>query len=246
MGGRQGANPSPLIHKRTPKRTIDMIEKNDTTSKTERLYNGYRFRGTALPTPPKKHIASHCNYEGRVFGRATTIELLGNEEHGYKWWGLVCSCGTKFAARSRELQRGHTRSCGCLQREVASINGTNTRLAHGDAAKHELFSSYLKSARDRNIEWNLSEDLFYSLVSGNCVYCGIGPNKLRKPHAQVFGGFMYTGIDRVNNRVGYTVANSVPCCWDCNRGKGTLSEEDFYSWIDRIYKYRLEHSFSGV
>jgi hypothetical protein len=216
------------------------------------IYKGYRFRGKNLPTPLNKKISTRANYIGKRFSRSIVIECLGNEEHGYKWWGLQCDCGTKFAARSRELAKGHTQSCGCLQKEIAALNGGSNRLAFGEASMNELFASYIKSSTGRNYEWGLSKEEFKKLVTGNCVYCGILPNKERKPNKGVYGGFMYTGIDRIDNNIGYIKGNVVSCCWDCNRAKGSLTVEEFLAWIKRIEEYkaarsaRFEHGESGA
>jgi aminopeptidase C len=79
----------------------------------------------------KKKLSKKADLTGKKFGNALVIEFLGNEKHGYKWWGLICDCGVLFAARSRELKRGHTKSCGCLQKKVAKkmVGITNYRTA---------------------------------------------------------------------------------------------------------------------
>lgn len=43
---------------------------------------------------------------------------------------------------------------------------------------------------------------------------------------------------RINNSVGYTVANVVPCCKECNLGKKTMDVSVFLSWIRRVYEYQ--------
>lgn len=47
--------------------------------------------------------------------------------------------------------------------------------------------------------------------------------------------FVYNGIDRVDNSVGYVLSNCVPCCSTCNRMKGTMSSEEFKEKIKLIY-----------
>ena len=43
------------------------------------------------------------------------------------------------------------------------------------------------------------------------------------------------GIDRINNSVGYTEKNSVPCCGTCNVAKGQMTLAEFKLWIARIH-----------
>lgn len=39
------------------------------------------------------------------------------------------------------------------------------------------------------------------------------------------------GIDRKDNKKGYTKQNTLPCCWTCNRMKRDWKAEDF---LDRV------------
>lgn len=203
----------------------------------ETRYKGYRFRSKgSLPKAPQKQMSKRADRRGHVFGRLSVIEDLGVAPVGYRWWGCVCQCGERVAVRSRELDRGHTQSCGCLHRESLTSGGHN-RLPVGEASFNELLASYIKSATSRGHEWALSREEFAAIVSGPCTYCGIAQNKERKPNRGVNGGFLYTGIDRVDNAIGYVNGNVVPCCWDCNRAKGTLSVSEFKGWITRLIKH---------
>lgn len=48
------------------------------------------------------------------------------------------------------------------------------------------------------------------------------------------GQFLYNGIDRLDNRRGYTVKNSVPCCTLCNYKKGNQSADEFLTWVRKV------------
>lgn len=78
------------------------------------------------------------------------------------------------------------------------------------------------SAGKRGHVFDLSVEEFENLVVGkNCTYCKKPPK--RKKTTQDKGSITYTGIDRVNNYLGYTVSNCVPCCTQCNKLKSNLS-----------------------
>lgn len=201
----------------------------------EATYNGYRWRSKSHPFAPRKKMAQKANLTGKHLGRLVVIECLGvTEVGGHRWWGCECRCGKRFAARSRELMRGHTQSCGCLQREVGAKNGAKNKLPYGHASRNELLASYKKSARDRGYEWALTTEHFFELVRAHCAYCDIAPDSFRKPNKQVNGGFWYSGVDRVNPKLGYVEGNVVSCCWNCNRAKGSLTVDQFAVWMDRI------------
>lgn len=200
----------------------------------ETSYKGYRFRSAQPPIDPKKKLADASDLSGARFGRLVVESDLGVAGSGYRWWGCVCDCGQRVAVRSRELRRGHTQSCGCLQREAQAASGGRNRLPRGHASRNELLASYQKSASSRGLAWELTDDQFFSIVAEPCTYCGTPASSVRKPNAGVNGEFLYSGLDRLDNATGYELENVVPCCWICNRAKGALSINEFEAWIDRL------------
>ena len=45
------------------------------------------------------------------------------------------------------------------------------------------------------------------------------------------------GIDRVDSSKGYVEDNVVSCCKYCNTAKNTMSRDEFFKWIKRVYEY---------
>ena len=77
---------------------------------------------------------------GATFGRLTVCEKHGKDKHGYILWLCHCSCGTTKIVRGSSLRRGISRSCGCLQREVASKTSKQSRhkrQKHNEITIHE-------------------------------------------------------------------------------------------------------------
>jgi len=64
---------------------------------------------------------------------------------------------------------------------------------------------------------------FRLLVMDPCAYCGDWSPRLN--------------LDRVDNRGAYEPDNVVPCCWACNRMKGTMTADDFLEHIRRIARH---------
>ena len=60
---------------------------------------------------------------GKKFGRLTTIRYLGES-----MWECECECGNKLNVLTSKLTSGHTRSCGCLQKDKASITGSSKKI----------------------------------------------------------------------------------------------------------------------
>jgi hypothetical protein len=83
-----------------------------------------------------------------------------------------------------------------------------TELVDAIAPTAGRFRSAVLQAIKRGKEWELREDEYDRLVELLCYYCG----------GEVGAG---VGLDRVDNRLGYTWTNVVPCCGPCNISKGT-------------------------
>ncbi len=60
---------------------------------------------------------------GQTFGRLRVIEDLGSRRQE-RWVRCLCSCGATKDIRAYSVKR-HTRSCGCLRRDVATVHNTS-------------------------------------------------------------------------------------------------------------------------
>ena len=108
-------------------------------------------------------------------------------------------------------------------------------------SKNRLYSNYLRSAKRRNIEFSLTREQFFNLVFLKCHYCEIPPfNTTKTINKNGAEHFLYNGIDRMNDKEGYTVKNSVPCCKQCNLAKNTQTYENFISYIKRLGELQLK------
>ena len=68
------------------------------------------------------------NLIGRKFGNLKVIEYV-RRERGHVFLHCQCDCGGMTTVRASDLKRGHTQSCGCLEKEAKTIhNGRWTRL----------------------------------------------------------------------------------------------------------------------
>lgn len=78
------------------------------------------------------------NLTGKSFGRLTAVEYAGLNSSRKSQWLCVCACGAEKLIRQRELLSGATKSCGCLQREMASKRAPENNSKN---AKHSLSQS---------------------------------------------------------------------------------------------------------
>lgn len=64
---------------------------------------------------------------GKKFGKLTVIKPLTERVNNSIVWECVCDCGNIKNVPTHLLTNGHTRSCGCLVREVQGYDLTNQR-----------------------------------------------------------------------------------------------------------------------
>ena len=82
-------------------------------------------------------------------------------------------------------------------------------------------------------------DDFLKLVVTECYYCGDEPSHISN-FKKLNGQFVYHGIDRVDNNIGYTLENSVSSCWPCNRAKSTMTTSEFLIMIKKIHDKHIK------
>lgn len=167
------------------------------------------------------------NLIGKRFGKLTVISYAKEGK-----WVCLCDCGNKSTICGQDLREGKTRSCGCLYLN----RGYEDKIT---SSKKVLFSNYKSHAKSRNLFMLLSFEEFIDLVQQDCYYCGQKPNQYaRSVSAKRKGlqGFLYSGIDRLDNIKGYQLDNVVPCCKRCNRVKLDRNETDFIKWVKQCYE----------
>lgn len=168
---------------------------------------------------------------GDTYTRLTVIEEPFSKRNASgtckRFVKCQCSCGAIKVVSLNSLRMKSTKSCGCLNIERSS----RKRLSDSDRVKNSLIQEYNNSATQRGLVYNLNETFLSSSVKMDCHYCGKPPSK---PHRKC-ETFLYNGLDRVDNNIGYTESNVVPCCYICNKMKGELPVEDFLEHLNKIF-----------
>ena len=78
---------------------------------------------------------------GNTYGRLTVIERINNDHYGFAQWLCECECGETVEVRGIALRKGHTKSCGCLQKEHAVGLGYSKRI-HESNRERRLYYKY--------------------------------------------------------------------------------------------------------
>tara|TARA_R110000868_G_scaffold102972_4_gene283641 strand:+ start:942 stop:1487 length:546 start_codon:yes stop_codon:yes gene_type:complete len=161
-------------------------------------------------------------------------------ENNITFWLFKCDCGKEKIMNTNKVfvKNTTTKSCGCLFKSNQSpIIKYNNKKASSveNYGLNRLITWYKHSANVRNYIFNIDVVQFKILTKGNCHYCNSEPSNiiLTKNHK-----YIYNGIDRINNELGYELNNCVSCCTICNRAKNNLKYDVFINWINNI-KYNI-------
>jgi len=167
---------------------------------------------------------------GKKFGRLTVIKRGNNFRGRVRWW-CKCDCGKEGYHSGWDLRSGLAKSCRCLFKEMKKES--NKENIKAETPLNTLFYRYKRNAHDRLLNFNLSFKNFKKIISQRCFYCGDESQQTFKTDCH---SFKYNGIDRVDNNKGYIAGDVVPCCKKCNFSKTSMSQHNFFQWIERLYK----------
>ena len=164
---------------------------------------------------------------GQTFGKWTVLHL--NEQRkksGRIYWWCRCICGRESAIQTADLKSGKSVQCRWC---------ADHHLKPGQSILHRILWDYTHNATKRGLCWELTNEQFTELIIRPCYYCGRAPHRITQKSA--YGALTCNGLDRRDNGTGYTVENVVPCCPRCNRAKGPMAENEFWEWVQDIYKH---------
>lgn len=164
---------------------------------------------------------------GARFGKLKVLRFDSFGKCEPIWW-CRCDCGTEKAIPAQGLRTGRTRSCGCISVK-AVFRGP------GGGAAHTKFVQYKNKAKKMGLPFEFTEEEFIVITKMDCHYCRTPPYNSYKNNYST--AFVHNGIDRQDNKKGYTKDNSVPCCPICNRAKMDMSLEEFKEWLCKVRNY---------
>lgn len=173
-------------------------------------------------------MRSKLNLVGQRFGKLLVLKEADRGKHGQRKWLCKCECGNECSPNGNHMVRGSTNSCGSCASFSLGVS----------SSCFQLYGNYKRGADRRGYEFNISMDTFKRLTKENCVYCGSPPSQvISKGYKHPY---IYTGIDRKYNELGYIDNNIFPCCGDCNRWKSDMSYEDHQNHLDQIVMHSIK------
>ena len=188
-----------------------------------------------------KSCANFIDLTAQTVGKLRVVNLAEktytNPASGeiLKYWNCVCDCGTAVIRKGADLRLGNNSSCGCGTRQQLQAIQDSRKLV--DPSKRD-FDAYRHSAQKRNLDFQLSVDFFCNMIKLPCHYCGDNTGILKFPGT--YREYRANGIDRVDNSIGYTPDNVVPCCRMCNIAKNNYTVDKFLDWAKNLVKHQGE------
>jgi hypothetical protein len=184
---------------------------------------------------------------GLKFGRWTVLEKRHTDlERRNIYWKCICDCGNEGMVCGSFLKSGASKSCGCLRAEKASENikafhPQQIKYSPQEATARRAFKNY--RLNDREIDVDISFELFYEMSQRNCYYCNCPPSNITNSEnisewSKTNGVFIYNGLDRIISSKGYVSDNILTCCKYCNKSKCEMTIDEFASYLDRMLKNR--------
>jgi hypothetical protein len=85
------------------------------------------------------------------------------------------------------------------------------------------YASYRSRAEKKELEFAITHDDYKSIILQDCYLCGKESTDTN-----------INGVDRVDNNVGYTIANCKACCKECNHMKNQYPLDELMKKIERI------------
>jgi hypothetical protein len=158
------------------------------------------------------------------------IEKVSGKLPLHTYWKCVCDCGTERIVNAMRLRSGRSKSCGCLKGTLIAKKRNHNGL---EPIFNLKICSYKSRAKKKKLEWSLTDEQVVNLFKGNCHYCGCEPNN-RFTGGRLKGVLIYSGIDRIDNSLGYTAENTVSCCKIDNHAKDVLTYKEYIDHIMQV------------
>ena len=202
------------------------------TGRTERARETVAMTESASLPPPRPPKPSACISCGR-----------GPDDVDFKWrtdvicgsWRNECtSCYNakdySVASRARrreENEEGYLSHNATTHLAWALKNPEKVKEQQilSATVPERKMKTIVTSAEKRGIHVNLDDVAEMQVkLSLECEYCGFVPNEYES----------LNGLDRVDSVLGYTSANTLPCCATCNAMKGALDVDVFITNVRNI------------
>jgi len=171
----------------------------------------------------------------RRFGRLTVIRQASIDRFGHRKWLCQCDCGNTKVVRAQSLLSGHTKSCGCLNREEAA----KRLMGHGLHTKHGLrYTRLYRIWADMKARcYNPNSTVYRYYMERGIKICSEWLHDFLAFYrwAMANGYEPNLSIDRINNNGGYEPSN---CRWATSAMQATNRKFSIKQRLDNLPEIR--------
>jgi hypothetical protein len=162
-----------------------------------------------------------------------TLPIYKNKEG--KWCSTCSSCGGEQAYTRKDHAKQSTISDWKCKPCVGSEKSFSNNQSVGN--KRRLFNKFSKSAKNRNIDWELTlEDMFESYTG----FCNLTNWKISIDYSGC-----NASLDRIDNSKGYTKDNIQWVHVMVNMSKNKYTQDEFLAMCLSIARTQESRSYSG-
>jgi len=174
-------------------------------------------------------MAQFKDLTGQRFGRLTVLECIqkATRQGGATKWLCACDCGKTKTIRSVHLINGSTKSCGCLQREIAA--SVNTKHGLKGSRVYDIFENMLERC------YNHKNPAFHNYGGRGIAVCDEWKNNFQSFYdwATTNGYTDKLTLDRKNNDKGYSPDN---CRWATRKEQSRNTRSNVLVTINGVTK----------
>ena len=174
------------------------------------------------------------NLKGKIYNRLTVLYRVKNKGNAVSW-KCQCECGNSVIVAGAHLKNGHTKSCGCLQKEkVAQKNRDNHAKLVGQRFGRLLVLEPTEERKNDDIMWkclcdcgNIYKVRTSSLTRGHTTSCGCYKNEIASKIYKEIGIKNYSNL--IGQRFGKLIVKNKTdkrkfgsIVWECECDCGNI------------------------
>ena len=179
------------------------------------------------------------NLIGQKFDRLLVIgkaaKYISPSGHKQNQWLCKCECGKEVAVTTAHLKSGHTKSCGCIQREKARINGLKKKHGLTKTRIHRIWTQMKTRC------FNTNDEHYKDYGGRGITVCEEWMNSLLAFYDWAMSNGYKEGltIDRIDVNGNYEPSN---CRWATMKEQSKNKRNTVFVTLDGITKTLLEWS----
>ena len=185
---------------------------------------------------PRKRIIP---VSGLKFHRLTLLHRIPESSKKHPKWLCQCDCGTIKEIHVGLVTREHTKSCGCLSKEVASEHNST----HGHSRGYKRTKTYAAWSAMRRRCYDPKNSKYHRYGGRGISVCDAWLNSFENFLQDMGEAPENMSLDRINNNGNYTPEN---CRWATQKEQVNNRNVPLYTFNNETRSLKEWSKLSGV